>query len=449
MQPDSHNRRVASIGAEMRLPVISGGDRHCLEPNANVNLTNAATFTEFVEEVRRERVSRVLFMPQYQEATSCRYVEFISQAVRTYPELAGRQRWVDRVFKETEEGKVALAKFWPNGGPRLIRGFVASIGFLASPHMRGTLRLALGAPQSQLAADVRALPKDRKLCESGELAVYLGSAAELPSVFREIGRLRETAFRQAGEGTGRSMDIDRFDGHYLHLLLWNEARGEVAGAYRLGPTPEILAKHGVGGLYTSTLFRFHKRLFDRIGPAVELGRSFVRSEYQKQYAPLLLLWKGIARFVARRPDCATLFGGVSISSRYHAVSRYLMARFLETRRTHELAAMVAPRCPYRPGSRLLRHSGGMPRVPEDVEELSKLIAELENDGKGVPVLVKQYLKTGGRPLALNVDHSFRDALDALIVVDLRNAPAPLLERFLGKPGATAFAAWHAAAQGAA
>lgn len=151
LQPHVHNRRVARIAAEMQLPVISGGDRHCVEPNANVNLTNAATFTEFVEEIRRERLSQVLFLPQYRETIPCRYIEFISQAVATYPEAAGRERWVDRVFRQSDEGEVPVAVHWPNGGPWMIRAFVSAIGFLASPQMRGTLRLALGA-QSEAGA---------------------------------------------------------------------------------------------------------------------------------------------------------------------------------------------------------------------------------------------------------------------------------------------------------
>jgi hypothetical protein len=143
LQPASHNRRVAQMAVEMRLPVISGGDRHCLEPNANVNLTSAATFAEFVDEIRRERVSRVLFMPQYREAIACRYIEFISQAVRTYPEFAGRQRWVDRVFKRAEDGDIPASAFWPDGIPWVINTFVSVIGFIACPQMRATLRLAL------------------------------------------------------------------------------------------------------------------------------------------------------------------------------------------------------------------------------------------------------------------------------------------------------------------
>jgi hypothetical protein len=88
-------------------------------------------------------------------------------------------------------------------------------------------------------------------------------------------------------------------------------------------------------------------------------------------------------------------------------------------------------------------------LPEDLDDLSKLIADLESDGKGVPILVKQYLKTGGKLLACNVDRSFAEALDALIVVDLRTAPVPLLEKYLGKQGAQVFTAWHGASRGAA
>jgi hypothetical protein len=99
-----------------------------------------------VEEIRKERVSRILFMPQYRESIPCRYVEFISQAVATYPESAGRERWIDRVFKETEDGPEPVAVHWAHGGPWPIRMFVAAISVIASPQMRPTLRLALGAP---------------------------------------------------------------------------------------------------------------------------------------------------------------------------------------------------------------------------------------------------------------------------------------------------------------
>src|SRR5580704_8046133 len=205
-----------------------------------------------------------------------------------------------------------------------------------------------------LADEIAKLPEERRLAENGDLAVYLGSASEMPQMLREVGRLRESTFRRAGEGTGESVDLDRFDRHYWHLMLWNGASRELVGAYRAGNTAEILPKHGIGGLYTSTLFRFNERIFHKLGPALELGRSFVRPEYQRQYVPLLLLWKGIARLVAMWPNIPVLFGAVSISNDYNKASRELIYRFFEARmQQNELAGLVIPRRPFRPG--LLRH----------------------------------------------------------------------------------------------
>jgi putative hemolysin len=271
------------------------------------------------------------------------------------------------------------------------------------------------------------LPPNRKLCENGDLSVWLGSAAELPHVLREIGRLREIAFRGAGEGTGHSRDLDRFDPHYLHLFLWNEATREVAGAYRLAATPDILPWLGPAGLYTSTLFRFDPRFFERLGPAIELGRSFVRPEYQKQYAPLLLLWKGIGRYAASRPKCAMLFGAASISDAYRPESRDLIVRMLQQHTIEELAPLVFPRNPY---------CAPAVRVPTEWDQLSKVIADLESDGKGVPILIKQYMRSGGKVLGFNVDRAFSNSLDALVVVNLREA-APALKARLQNAALTA------------
>ena len=147
LQPASSNCEVVRLSLETGIPVISGGDRHCLEPNANVNLTNAGSFAEFVYEIRREHLSRVLFLPQYRESIAARYIHFIWQAVRTYPEMQSRERWVDRIFFEPydEPGVIRpIASEWTNGEPAVVRGFISAIGFLATPHMRGALRLAFG-----------------------------------------------------------------------------------------------------------------------------------------------------------------------------------------------------------------------------------------------------------------------------------------------------------------
>jgi len=104
------------------------------------------------------------------------------------------------------------------------------------------------------------------------------------------------------------------------------------GAYRIGRTDRIVATQGVEGLYTRTLFRYDSRLIARLSPALELGRSFVRAEYQRNYNALLLLWKGVAQFVVRHPQYRVLFGTVSISSRYSDTSHRLKKRTVSSQR---------------------------------------------------------------------------------------------------------------------
>lgn len=294
----------------------------------------------------------------------------------------------------------------------------------------------------RLRQDIQALPPERKLGEAGDLTAYLASASEIPNVLTEIGRLREITFRAAAEGTGRACDRDAFDHHYSHLFLWNESKREVAGAYRLAMTSQVRRSHGKRGLYTATLFRYSESFLDQLGPAIELGRSFVRAEYQRGFTPLLLLWRGIGRFVSMHPECRVLFGPVSISSQYQSISRELMASYLERRASlTELLGMVSGRMPFRAACR-------MPEAAAQglgFEDLSSVIADIEPDGRGVPVLLRHYLRLGGRLLGFNVDPEFSGTLDGLIVVDLLRTDPSLLERYLGKAESAALLNFHKAA----
>lgn len=303
--------------------------------------------------------------------------------------------------------------------------------------------IAAPAPSDTLVKELETLPADRCLAENGEFAVYLGTASEIPQLLREVGRLREVTFRGAGEGTGKSRDLDSFDDYYSHILLWHKTKRELVGAYRAGKTAEILAERGISGLYTSTLFRYDERIFQKLGPALELGRSFVRPEYQRQYAPLLLLWKGIARMVVRQPEIPVLFGAVSISNDYNEASREMIYRFFEAHmQNDELAGMIEPRRPFRPG--LLHRSDchGMLHALRDLDELSQPITDVEADGKGLPILLRQYAKIGGKLLGFNVDRKFSNALDGLVVVDLRETEPAVLERYMGRAGAARFREAH-------
>ncbi|MEO5819854.1 MAG: GNAT family N-acyltransferase [Vicinamibacteraceae bacterium] len=296
----------------------------------------------------------------------------------------------------------------------------------------------------RLAAEVASLPESCWLGAQGAFRVGLASASQMPMLLDEIGRLREITFRAAGEGTGRKRDLDAFDAYYRHLFVWHVGDGALAGAYRLGLTDEIVAEHGPAGLYTQTLFRYDQRLLDRLSPAIELGRSFVRAEYQRDYAPLLLLWKGIGRFVVTHPRYRRLFGPVTISHDYSSVSKHLLMAFLEAnRRLPDLARLVAPRHP--PPVARRRDEGVVAgRTAVDFDEADALVADIEADGRGLPVLLRQYLKLNARLLGWNVDRRFGRALDGLMLVDLVDVPRPLLSRYLGKDGASTFLAAHGA-----
>ena len=295
-----------------------------------------------------------------------------------------------------------------------------------------------------LAAEVRSLPGDQALVESGELAVFHATMEQIPHLLFEIGRLRELTFREVGEGTGRELDLDRFDEYYHHIFIWNRVKKEVVGAYRLGQADEIAKRSGTDGLYTGTLFAFKPELLERLGPALELGRSFVRPEYQKSYAPLLLLWKGIGRYVADNPRYRTLFGPVSITNWYRPLSRHLMVRFLEQHAClPELARLVSPRNPHR---KRLPAGWDDARISavvrDDIEDLSDVVSDIDPGRSGVPILLKQYLKLGGKLIGFNNDPAFGNVLDGLIVVDLASTDRRILERYLGREGAESFLSYH-------
>ncbi|HEV2401308.1 MAG TPA: GNAT family N-acyltransferase [Candidatus Sulfotelmatobacter sp.] len=303
--------------------------------------------------------------------------------------------------------------------------------------------VAPAVPADELASDIARLASDRCLAETSDFSVYLAKAHEIPQLLKEIGRLREFTFRRAGEGTGKSLDLDSFDEYYWHILLWQKNKREVVGAYRAGNTAEIIAQRGVSGLYTSTLFRYDECLFEKLGPALELGRSFVRPEYQRQYAPLLLLWKGIARVIATHPDIPVLFGPVSISNDYNRASREMIYRFFESRMHDDnLAGLIEPRRKFRPAFLRQWDCQAMCRALRDIDELSEPITDVESDGKGLPILLRQYAKVGGKLLGFNVDRKFSNVLDGLVVVDLRQTDPAVLERYMGKDAAAKFREVH-------
>ncbi len=306
----------------------------------------------------------------------------------------------------------------------------APIAFDARPPLPAPRPIAPRGLAAAIDANIAAIGPSLMI-ESGAFQVYCTKADDLPAILPEIGRLRELAFRAAGEGTGLARDVDRFDRLYQHLFVWDRTRREIAGAYRVGATDVL----GADNLYTRTLFDYDESLLRQIGPALELGRSFVAPGYQRDFSPLLLLWKGISRLVALQPRYRRLFGVVSISDRYDTVSRQLLVKFLQnTRFDADLGRLVRARNPPAPP-----RSASVDAVTvERLEDVSALIRQIEPDGKDIPVLLRQYLKLNAKLLGFTVDASFGNVLDGLILVDLDHVEPAVLSRYMGKSALVTF-----------
>jgi len=254
-------------------------------------------------------------------------------------------------------------------------------------------------------------------------------AGPLPAdLLTELGRLRELTFRAVGEGTGRSIDVDAFDDHYEHLIAWHRDDKKIAGAYRLARTDVVSATHGCSGLYVHSLFEFGDAYLDALGPALELGRSFVIAEYQGTMA-LAMLWRGIGEWLAREPEIRAMTGVASFDRRYDDVTLSLMVAALEAHHAMPPAVRLAarPRTPFevveRPTEDVLAPLGS-------VATLNRRVLARTGD-RGLPILVKNYLLLGARVVGFNVDHDFADVVDALIVVERDRIDPRRFARFTG------------------
>ena len=315
-------------------------------------------------------------------------------------------------------------------------------GGVQVPAAIGATPVAAPEDPAKVEAEIAALPAGNVLFENKEYTLFIGRREQLTATVLELGRLREETFREVGEGTGAERDLDRFDDYYHHLCLGHRRDREIAGAYRIGPTDEILPVYGRRGLYTDTLFKYKKGFLDQITPALELGRSFVRRKYQKSYFPLLTLWKGIALYAAENPQYRFLFGPVSISNSYTPFSRSLLVKFLNSHSESGMGKKVKPKIPPKIKTRKPNWKD-LSNFCQSIEDLGSFISEVEGDAKGVPVLLRQYLKLGGKIMAFNVDPAFMNALDGLILVDLTQTDPKLLAKYMGSEGARRFLEYHA------
>lgn len=295
-----------------------------------------------------------------------------------------------------------------------------------------------------LVDEISRLPEEDVVLRDGNFRVIVARWSRDEALLREIGRLRELTFREAGEGSGKARDLDKFDRHYLQLVLWDDREGRVAGGYRMARVDHTLKEHGRDGLYTATLFKFRQGFLRELGPAMELGRSWIRTEYQRKHNALALLWRGIATLIVRQPETCILLGPVSISRDYQPLSRGLIVSFLrDSLGDPQLASSVKPVKPYRMHGRNARIARDAGKAVRSIDDVSVLVSEIESDGKGVPLLFRHYLRLHSIVLSFNVDPAFADVVDGLLLTDLRRTDPKILRRFMGEDGLAEFQAFHA------
>ena len=275
---------------------------------------------------------------------------------------------------------------------------------------------------------------DNRLLESKNYEVFFAAAKEIPYLLQEIGRLREITFRDVGEGTNKSIDLDKFDKYYHHLILWDREANMLVGAYRMGLGKDIYKKHGISGFYIHTLFRFEPELYSMLENTIEMGRAFIVKEYQQKPMPLFLLWKGIVHVTLRYPEYKYLMGGVSISNQFSEFSKSLMIEFMKSHYYDPyIAQYIFPKKEFKVKLKDDDKDFVFDATKADMQKFDKIIDEIEPGALRIPVLIKKYVKQNARLVAFNVDPKFNNAVDGLMYIRVADIPdstvKPVMEEF--------------------
>ena len=281
------------------------------------------------------------------------------------------------------------------------------------------------------------LRRELKKCELlGETddgkQIYLFHYQPDTSIMREIGRLRELSFRAVGEGTGKKRDVDRYDSCYMHLILWDEAELEIAGAYRLCDTNRVLSTAGLDSIYTSSLFMYNKAMKQYLYRGLELGRSFVQPRYWGKRS-LDYLWFGIGALLKKNPQYRYLFGPVSISNNYSSSAKDLLVYFYSLYFGAEdkpVTALSPYQIEWHQKNKLEQKFSGNDYT-SDFKQLKSMLSML---GYSVPTLYKQYTEVCEQDGVIfsdfNIDQEFSDCIDGFVIVDTERLKEKKRKRYM-------------------
>lgn len=282
-----------------------------------------------------------------------------------------------------------------------------------------------------LEKEIGLLREDYRTMVEKNYEVFITPTSAIPNVIREIGRLREITFREVGEGTNKASDLDEYDIYYHHLFIWDTDAKMIVGAYRIGLGDEIFYSIGKSGFYVSKLFKIKSQFTPVLKKSIELGRSWIRKEYQLKQLPLFLLWKGILKYLKDNPRYRYLIGPVSISNSFSNFSKSLIVDYINRNHfDHDMAQFVRPRKRFKVD--LASIDTDLLMAGEDnFKGLDNLISEVETRNMKVPVLLRQYIALNAKIICFNIDPKFADCLDGFLVLDFEQVSSDLIDK-LGK-----------------
>jgi len=324
-------------------------------------------------------------------------------------------------FKDISHfGRYVRARVYSLGSALEIRKF-----FDKQPGRKKKKPEPVGEPLAPdlLAEEVNKVRSEFELFSTKNYSVICAPTVSIPKIFNEIGRLREATFREVGEGTNKSTDIDEYDFYYYHLFIWDNTAKKIVGAYRIGKGKEILALYGIKGFYINSLFKLKKKFAPVMSESIELGRSFITKDYQRQVIPLFLLWRGIMVFLLKHSEYRYLIGPVSISNDLSGFSKSLIVDYVKTYFFDEkMANFVIPRKNFVVNTdKIIDRKIFIDSSERDINKIEKIILDIE-PGYKLPILLKKYMEINGKIIGFNIDPKFNNCLDGLLILDLYNVP---------------------------
>lgn len=294
------------------------------------------------------------------------------------------------------------------------------------PLFRRVEEIAAAKPIESIEAELAGIRDEKLLFSHGNYDIYCAPSSAIPNIMHEIGRLRETTFREIGEGTFKALDLDNFDTYYHQLFIWDRGVRTFVGAYRLGMGDEIMPLYGLKGFYVNSLFRMKPPMGPTMEKTIELGRSFIVKEYQRKPTTLMLLWRGILYVLLKNNQYRNLLGPVTVSGEFEKASKTIIVTHLRqqhydskiARHIKPITGLEGINSPIDP--KLIRNIEG-------IELIDKIVNDIECGEMSIPVLIKKYIQLNSHVIGFNVDHDFADALDALMLLDLKRLPEKTID----------------------